>query len=141
MVDRILDLATATKCSSESLFDRLIQTLDRLHDCSNDVAVNITGKRDELTVSPGCIAPQTNWTEGWRIMDYLFHCEAEVAIEHITEEVRDAHGDSRDLTTIIEECNNNWDFIEKFTHLYQVNHFLINESNNNLSFISRWEVQ
>ena len=125
VVDRILDLASATKCSSENLYDRLIHTLKRLHEYSNDVAINMSTNKlvGDSAVAFGCLAPQSDWNNGWTMMEHLFYENSQAAIEFLTEELRDALGDSTDhenLVDVLSRCKKDWDFIEKFTLLYQV---------------------
>ncbi|EFX74459.1 hypothetical protein DAPPUDRAFT_307302 [Daphnia pulex] len=124
LVDRLLDLASATKFSSDNLYDRFIHTLDRLHEYSSDVAINMSGKpQGDLTTAPGCLAPQTDWNDGWDMMDHLFHENSQQATEWFTDVLKDSLEDSNDLKNlddVIHQCSKDWDFIEKFTHLYQI---------------------
>ncbi len=128
LVDRLLDLASATKFSSDNLYDRFIHTLDRLHEYSSDVAINMSGKpQGDLTTAPGCLAPQTDWNDGWDMMDHLFHENSQQATEWFTDVLKDSLEDSNDLKNlgdVIHQCSKDWDFIEKFTHLYQVPQYL-----------------
>ncbi len=138
MVDRILDLASATKCSSENLFDRLLHTLKRLHEYSNDVAINMTNKSaGDLTAAHGCLAPQTEWNNGWKMMEHLFYDNSPKAVDLFTEEIREVLQDSTDhlLADIINRCSRDWEFIEKFTHLYQVNLYFLSLINVHFIFV------
>ncbi|XP_057371018.1 sec1 family domain-containing protein 2-like isoform X1 [Daphnia carinata] len=128
LVDRLLDLASATKCSSENLYDRLLHTLGRLHEYSSDVAVNMTTEpQGDLTTAPGCLAPQMDWNDGLEMMDHLFHDTQEQATEWFTAMLNDSLEDTNDfdkLSDLISHCNKNWDYIERFTHLYQIGYAL-----------------
>lgn len=128
LVDRLLDLASATMCSSENLYDRLLHTLERLHEYSNDVAINMTTEaQGDLTTAAGCLAPQTNWNDGLEMMDHLFHKTEEQATQWITAMLKSSLEDSDDLdelADLISHYNQNWDCIETFTHLYQVDYFV-----------------
>ena len=140
LVDRLLDLASATKFSSENVYDRFIHTLDRLHEYSSDVAINMSGKpqADWQTTATGCLAPQTDWNDGWDMMDHLFHENLQQATEWFTDVLKDSLKDSNDLEKLddlINQCSKDWDFIEKFTHLYPVLRFLKNFMNMNCIII------
>ena len=121
LVDRLLDLASATKCSSDNLYDRLFHTLNRLHEYSSDVAVSMTDTPGaEMTVAPGCLAPQADWNNGWKTMEHLFRVNVQQASERITEELLDAGDSHQPLGDFLDEHKKDWEFIEQFTHLYQV---------------------
>ena len=125
MVDRVLDLANATKFTSENLYDRMLHTLDRFHEYSNDVSIcmNDRPREEEFNYSaPGCLAPQSDWKHGWKLMEQLFHHSRQQAAERITTEFIDAcdEDESSSLSDILTRRSNDWDFVEKFTHLYQV---------------------
>lgn len=83
----------------------------------------------DLTAAPGCLAPQTDWNNGWKMMEHLFYYNSPKAVELLTEEIREVLQDSTDhdqlLADVINRCSKDWEFIEKFTHLYQVNHYFI----------------
>lgn len=123
-VDRILDLATATKHSSDCWFDRFLETLSKLHESSNDVAVPMTkNSASDLTMAPGCIAPQADIQNAWKLMDDLFHMNCQTALRRVTASLTESCGestDSKSLADILEKNNKNWDFIEDHMHLYQV---------------------
>nr|CAH0110281.1 unnamed protein product [Daphnia galeata] len=136
LVDRLLDLASATKFSSENVYDRFIHTLDRLHEYSSDVAINMSGKpqADWQTTATGCLAPQTDWNDGWDMMDHLFHENLQQATEWFTDVLKDSLKDSNHLEKLddlINQCSKDWDFIEKFTHLYQIGYGLCQIQSNN----------
>lgn len=120
-VDRILDLASATECSSSNLFDRLFLTLNRLHEHSSDVAVKMTDKPEaDLTVASGCLAPQSDWGSGWKTMQQLFHQNPQKGLERVTEDILQAGDSHQPLEDFLDKHSNDWDFIEQFTHLFQV---------------------
>ena len=55
-------------------------------------------------------------------MEQLFHHSRQQAAERITTEFIDAcdEDESSSLSDILTRRSNDWDFVEKFTHLYQV---------------------
>lgn len=86
----------------------------------------MTGKTGEdITVAPGCLAPQMNFNDGWNTMGRLFHECSREAIDSFMNDIKDALEISNDDQSVdlVSQCNKNWDFIEKYTHLYQVRLF------------------
>lgn len=117
----MLDLATATKCSSGNLYDRLFHSLDRLHEYSSDVSINLSDKPgQDLTVAPGCLAPQSDWEAGWKTMDHLFGLSPQKGAERVAEELLEVGESHQPLVDFLDQHNNDLEFIEQFTHLYQV---------------------
>ena len=104
----------------------MIHTIDRLHEYSNDVSICMTDNKaakEEFNYSaPGCLAPQSDWKHGWKLMEQLFHKSRQQAAERITSELIEAcnEDDQSSLAHVLTRRSNDWDFIERFTHLYQV---------------------
>lgn len=85
--------------------------------------MNDRPREEEFTYSaPGCLAPQSDWKHGWKLMDQLFHHSRQQAAERIKTEFIDACDEDElsSLSDVLTRRSNDWDFIEKFTHLYQV---------------------
>ena len=84
----------------------------------------MSGKlQGDLTTAPGCLAPQTDLNDGWDIMDHLFQENAQQASEWFKNVLKDSLEELNDLQTlsdVINQCSKDWDFIEKFPHVYQV---------------------
>ena len=105
------------------MFDSVLNTLDRLHENSNDVSINLTkNSKEDLTTVCGCLAPQINFNESWDSMEHLFHEQSDEAIPFFIGELKKASVNSSvdDLAELVNQCDGNWDFIEKFPHLFQV---------------------
>ena len=122
VVDRVLDLVSATDCSSSSLYDRLLHSLPRLHDCSNDVAITMSNKAGEsdMTCSPGCLAPQQiDRAESSSFMDWLFDRSVQKGTEQIRAALTAASGDD-DFERVLQERSSDWNFIEENVHLLQI---------------------
>lgn len=108
IVDRLLDLVGATQLSSENLFDRLMHRLDRFSEQSSDVTFSIKkDSKSDYTRAPGSLAPESNWEKAMDVMQQLIHKPAVQASEKIAHQTATMNHDD-------------WDFIEKDTHLYQV---------------------
>ena len=124
-VDRVLDLVSATDCSSGNFFDRLFHTLPRLHEYSNDVAVGTRSTKSdqnaEFTRAPACLAPQSDGKESSKRMEILLEASTDKAVDQISGLLASADGDQTSpLDNILIERAKDWDFIGENCHLFQV---------------------
>jgi len=126
VVDRVLDLVSATKFSSQTLFDRFMHRLDRFHETSSDVAFAIddSATKTDFTRAPGSLAPESDWQEGWDRMEQLILQPAGEAAQKIIGDVKRivpvADGVDQVEDILKRAFNDDWQLIEKHTHLYQV---------------------
>lgn len=93
---------------------------------SSDVSINLTAtnSKEDVTAVSGCLAPQTDFNNSWRTMEHLLYEGSEEAINFFEKEFQaalDNPNSDYSLTDLTTDCDNNWDFIENFPHLYQVN--------------------
>lgn len=97
---------------------------------SSDVSINLTAtnSKEDITAVSGCLAPQTDFNNSWRTMEHLFYEGSEEAINYFQKEFKSAleiPNSGYSLTDLMTDCDNNWEFIENFPHLYQVNNIYI----------------
>jgi len=124
VVDRVLDLASASSSGSRTLYDRLLASLPRLHDLSNDVGVAMAEDTTELTLPVGCLAPQTSALAAntSASMQRLFDLDGAAAGRRIVEDLAEADGHPHDVDVdrILQRRSDDWDFMELHLHLMQL---------------------
>ena len=75
----------------------------------------------DATCIPGSLAQESNWESGWDVMEHLIYRSSQQAVDRITSDlVRTANVKNLPLKDLLKQKRNDWEFIEQFTHLYQV---------------------
>lgn len=120
-VDRTLDLASAARCSSGSFYDRVLHTLPRLDEYSNDVSVDMKKAVDGFTVAAGCLAPSPgNLQESSDLMSMLFDESLDKVTDQITAALMKDAGDATDLDDLLRLRWKDFQFLDRNSHRLQV---------------------
>ena len=87
-------------------------------------AIDDSATKTDFTRAPGSLAPESDWQEGWDRMEQLILQPAGEAAQKIIGDVKRivpvADGVDQVEDILKRAFNDDWQLIEKHTHLYQV---------------------